>query len=138
MVSIQCQSISDGIIAIFAVFVALNEKAGKWICPVCNKPALFDDLQIDSYTESILNSIKNENITEITIDGDLHWKPVASQALVTEQRQARQVAAHTDDIVLDDDDEIYTYHEPIDSKANIPLLTSSADERADLILIDED
>lgn len=123
---------------IFAVFIALNEKSGKWICPVCNKPALFDDLQIDSYTESILNSIRNENITEITIDGDLHWKPVTSQALVTEQRQARQVAAHTDDIVLDDDDETYTYREPIDSKANIPLISSSADERTDLILIDED
>ena len=46
------------------------------MCPVCNKLALFEDLQIDTYTESILNSIQNENIAEITINSDLYWTPV--------------------------------------------------------------
>ena len=105
---------------------------------MCNKPALFDDLKIDSYTESILNSIRDDEVTEITIDGDLHWKPVTSQPLINEQKLARQAGAHTRDIVLDDDDEIYNYSEQIDSKSGIPLMTSSTDDRTDLILIDDD
>jgi hypothetical protein len=60
----------------FVLLLALNEKSNKWICPVCNKSALFEDLQIDSHTESILDSIHNENITEITIDSGLNWTPI--------------------------------------------------------------
>jgi hypothetical protein len=78
--------------------LALNEKAGKWMCPVCNKSALFDDLQIDSYTQLILNSIDNENITEITIDSDLHWKPIIPSS-INEYKQQRQAASHTHDIM---------------------------------------
>jgi hypothetical protein len=122
-------------------FLALNEKAGKWICPVCNKTALFDDLQIDSYTESILHSIKNENITEITIDSNLNWAPVtSSSSLMIEQQQ--QITSNLDDIVLDDDDDdqMADQHQNMDSKSNIPLIASSSttNQPTDVILIDDD
>lgn len=46
------------------------------MCPVCNKSALFEDLQIDYFTETVLNTIKNEKITEISIDANLRWQSV--------------------------------------------------------------
>jgi hypothetical protein len=120
-------------------FLALNEKAGKWICPVCNKTALYDDLQIDSYTESILNSIENENITEIVIDSHLNWIPVTSSSLIIEQQQ---ITSNIDDIILDDDQIDEKPHD-IDSKSNIHLISSSTsssstNQPTDVILIDDD
>jgi hypothetical protein len=119
----------------------LNEKAGKWICPVCNKTALFDDLQIDSYTESIIRSIQNENVTEITIDSHLNWTPVTlSSSMIIEQQQQQHYMSNTNDIILDDDDDD---DEPmddqkfnIDTKFNIPLFPST-NESSDIILLDD-
>jgi len=119
-------------------FLALNEKAGKWICPVCNKTALFDDLQIDSYTESILNSIENENITEIIIDSHLNWTPVTSSSSSIIEQQ--QITSNIDDIILDDD-QMDEQNQYIDSKLHINLIPSSSlsiNQPTDVILIDDD
>jgi hypothetical protein len=95
----------------YCFLLALNEKSNKWICPVCNKLALYEDLQIDSYTESILNSIQNENITEITINGDLHWTPVIQSNNTDESTDSKatiklisSLSSSTDVICIDDDD----------------------------------
>ncbi|CAF3012051.1 unnamed protein product [Rotaria sp. Silwood2] len=88
-------------------YIALNEKSHKWICPVCNKPALLEDLQIDSYTESILNSIKNENITEITINADLQWTPViqtkVDDELISPTSNINIISSLYDPILIDED-----------------------------------
>jgi len=128
---------------IFIILLALNEKAGKWICPVCNKTALFDDLQIDSYTESILHSIQNENITEIIIDSHLNWTPVTSSSSLTiEQQQQQHITSNIDDIILGDDDDdqpMDTRQYDIDSKLNIPLIPSTTTNHStDVILLDDD
>lgn len=110
---------------------------------MCNKSALFDDLQIDSYTESILHSLDNENITEISIDSHLNWKPVnvASGVLAVQQQYT---ASDAPDIVLDDDpmDDSDGDRKPlphnVDCKSHIHLLTSATKEPSDIILIDDD
>jgi len=128
-------------------YIVLNEKAGKWICPVCNKPALFDDLQIDLHTESILDAIQNQNITEITIDGDLRWTPVSSASIEIQNQHYSII--HDNDIVLDDDDDDNNngdHEKEVDSKSTIQLIASSLQvptiaasvEPADVILIDDD
>jgi hypothetical protein len=90
------------------LFLALNEKSNKWMCPVCNKLALFEDLQIDTYTESILNSIQNENITEITINSDLYWTPVIQSKNIDEltnsQSKFKSNNSSLNDYILIDDD----------------------------------
>ena len=118
-----------------SIVSALNEKAGKWICPVCNKPAMFDDLQIDAYLESILYSIDNETVNEIRIDNDLNWVPVSAATAATIEHH--HLASNVDDIILDDDTNDGQY-EPIDTKSHIPLIKSSNHEPNDLILIDDD
>ncbi|CAF0809500.1 unnamed protein product [Rotaria sordida] len=87
-------------------YIALNEKSNKWICPVCNKSALYEDLQMDSYTESILNSIKNENIAEITINPDLQWIPVIQSKIENESvgsdSNINLTSSSHDPILIDD------------------------------------
>lgn len=78
------------------------------MCPVCNKLALFEDLQIDTYTESILSSIQNENITEITINSELYWTPVIqsknADELVNNQSKSKSDSSSNDIILIDDED----------------------------------
>ena len=87
----------------------LNQKSGKWLCPVCNKPAAFSDLQIDSFTESILDAIDDERISDIIVDSNLHWTPV--QPLIRKDDGASLnsrgslVSSPSDCICLDDDEQ---------------------------------
>jgi hypothetical protein len=94
--------------SIFYCYVlGLNEKSNKWICPVCNKLALFEDLQIDTYTEAILNSIQNESITEITINSELLWTPVIqsknSDDSINSHSNVKLNSSPTDFILIDDE-----------------------------------
>ena len=37
-----------------ALYLQMNEKKPKWICPVCNKPALVDNLLIDGFFTELI------------------------------------------------------------------------------------
>jgi E3 SUMO-protein ligase PIAS1/E3 SUMO-protein ligase PIAS2 len=39
-----------------SLFLQMNEKKPTWMCPVCDKPALFDNLVIDGYFQDVLSS----------------------------------------------------------------------------------
>lgn len=110
---------------------------------MCNKPALYDDLQIDSYIESVLNSINNETITDITIDSNLNWTPISTiNPTITnsDQKSQRPVTSQMRDIVLDDDDNQngHDLEDPVDTKFHIPLIKTQPHEPGDFILIDDD
>lgn len=130
-------------------FLAINERAGKWACPVCNKTASFDDLQIDAYTESILNSIQNENINEISIDSQCNWKPVTASSMNEQQyNHHQQIISNVHDIVLDDDDDDdndsnnnQIDRKPnlnIDLKPDLPLIPTAMPCSSDIIFLDDD
>lgn len=87
-------------------YITLNEKSNKWTCPVCNKYAFFEDLQIDTYMQSILNSIDDQTITEIIINSELAYQPVL-QSKNNDEQPHRTLAnfPSTETILIDDDDE---------------------------------
>lgn len=41
-----------------SLFLQMNERKPTWNCPVCDKPALYDNLVIDGYFQEVLNSNK--------------------------------------------------------------------------------
>ncbi|CAF0786367.1 unnamed protein product [Adineta ricciae] len=88
-------------------YISLNEKSNKWMCPVCNKPALYEDLQIDCYMDSILQSIQNHDISEISIDSELCWLPIIPSSSLIEQTDTKSntkpFSSSTDVICIDDD-----------------------------------
>ncbi|KPP62200.1 zinc finger MIZ domain-containing protein 2-like [Scleropages formosus] len=57
-------------------YLQLNCERGTWRCPVCNKTALLEGLEVDQYILGILIYIQNSEYEEITIDPVCSWKPV--------------------------------------------------------------
>ncbi|XP_023694294.2 zinc finger MIZ domain-containing protein 2-like isoform X1 [Paramormyrops kingsleyae] len=57
-------------------YLQLNCERGTWRCPVCNKTALLEGLEVDQYILGILVYIQNSEYEEISIDPVCSWKPV--------------------------------------------------------------
>ncbi|KAM6902988.1 zinc finger MIZ domain-containing protein 2 [Xenentodon cancila] len=57
-------------------YLQLNCERGTWRCPVCNKTALLEGLEVDQYMLGILVYIQNADYEEITIDPACGWRPV--------------------------------------------------------------
>ncbi|XP_040820736.1 zinc finger MIZ domain-containing protein 2 isoform X2 [Ochotona curzoniae] len=57
-------------------YLQLNCERGTWRCPVCNKTALLEGLEVDQYMLGVLIHIQNSDHEEITIDPTCSWKPV--------------------------------------------------------------
>ncbi|XP_035866246.1 zinc finger MIZ domain-containing protein 2 isoform X3 [Phyllostomus discolor] len=57
-------------------YLQLNCERGTWRCPVCNKTALLEGLEVDQYMLGILTYIQNSDHEEITIDPACSWRPV--------------------------------------------------------------
>ncbi|XP_048472191.1 zinc finger MIZ domain-containing protein 1a isoform X6 [Rhincodon typus] len=57
-------------------YLQLNCERGTWRCPVCNKTALLEGLEVDQYMWSILSNIQNSEFEEVTIDPTCSWRPV--------------------------------------------------------------
>ena len=71
------------------LYLMMNEKKPKWMCPVCNKPALYENLLIDGYFSDILTSKRlpyDEH--EIVLHNDASWDPLVP-AKVKEERQPK-------------------------------------------------
>jgi hypothetical protein len=56
-------------------YLQLNSERGSWRCPVCNKPAVLDGLEVDQYIWSILITHGSQDFEDVTIDASASWKP---------------------------------------------------------------
>ncbi|KAK6629696.1 hypothetical protein RUM43_003514 [Polyplax serrata] len=68
-------------------YLQLNCERGSWRCPVCNKPAQLEGLEVDQYMWGILNTLNSSDVEEVTIDSSANWKPAKSlaQGIKTEE-----------------------------------------------------
>ncbi|CAB1312809.1 unnamed protein product, partial [Coregonus sp. 'balchen'] len=66
--SVQCFDLES--------YLQLNCERGMWRCPVCNKTALLEGLEVDQYMWGILNAIQNSEFEEVNIDPSCSWRPV--------------------------------------------------------------
>ncbi|XP_056628097.1 zinc finger MIZ domain-containing protein 1-like [Triplophysa dalaica] len=57
-------------------YLELNSERGTWRCPVCNKAAVLEGLEVDQYVWGILNTLQNLDFEEVMIDPSCSWKPV--------------------------------------------------------------
>ncbi|XP_076461438.1 zinc finger MIZ domain-containing protein 1-like [Babylonia areolata] len=65
-------------------YLKLNCERGTWRCPVCNKTALLEGLEIDQYIWAILCHMANTEYEEVTIDQSANWKPVVIKSIKEE------------------------------------------------------
>uniref|UniRef100_A0A6I8PLV4 E3 SUMO-protein ligase PIAS4 n=1 Tax=Ornithorhynchus anatinus TaxID=9258 RepID=A0A6I8PLV4_ORNAN len=59
-------------------YIQMNEKKPTWTCPVCDKPAPFDQLIIDGLLSKILSECEDTNEIEYMVDGS--WYPVRTDS----------------------------------------------------------
>lgn len=57
-------------------FLQLQEQAPTWTCPVCNKAAAYEHLQVDQYVADILKSTP-KSVDQITIEPNGTWAQTA-------------------------------------------------------------
>ncbi|XP_060076777.1 zinc finger MIZ domain-containing protein 1-like isoform X1 [Ylistrum balloti] len=65
-------------------YLQLNCERGSWRCPVCNKTALLEGLEIDQYIWGILTNLSSTEFEEVTIDPMAAWKPVPHKSIKEE------------------------------------------------------
>lgn len=53
----------------------MNADKSTWKCPICNKPAFLEGLEVDQYIWGILTST-GLDVEEVTIDSNAYWKPI--------------------------------------------------------------
>ncbi|XP_073419135.1 E3 SUMO-protein ligase PIAS4 [Dendrobates tinctorius] len=58
-------------------YLQMNEKKPTWTCPVCDKPAQYDQLIIDGLLSKILSECNDADEIEFLVDGS--WRPVKAE-----------------------------------------------------------
>jgi len=72
------------------LYLMMNEKKPKWVCPVCNKPALMENLMIDGFFSDLLRSPRLPSEEhEIDLRADGGWEPRHTPAPVPAPRTKR-------------------------------------------------
>lgn len=56
-------------------YLQMNADKNTWKCPICNKPAFLEGLEVDQYIWGILTST-GLDVEEVTIDSNAYWKPI--------------------------------------------------------------
>ncbi|PTB71375.1 zf-MIZ-domain-containing protein [Trichoderma longibrachiatum ATCC 18648] len=81
-------------------YLQLQEQGPQWLCPICNKPAPFEQLAVDGYVKAILEKTP-KSLETVTIEPNGKWfsKPPREEAL------SRPNGAQLEDDDGDDDDE---------------------------------
>jgi len=62
-------------------YLRMNEKKPKWLCPVCNKHAYFENLFLDGFYISLLEShrFRSCGTNDIVLNQDATWEPVITE-----------------------------------------------------------
>jgi hypothetical protein len=59
------------------LYLSMNEKKPKWMCPVCNKPALMENLLVDGFFSELISSPRlPPDEHEIVLHNDGSWDPL--------------------------------------------------------------
>ena len=122
------------------MYIKMNEKKPKWVCPVCNKPAYFEHLFLDGFYIQLLLSPKFKALStnEIILNNDASWEAVEETALgvsdsdddYAEPAPVKKLTTNTNNsngyTTIDDDDISVIPIAPMTDSDGAPILTSTA------------
>jgi hypothetical protein len=71
-----------------SLFLQMNERKPTWCCPVCDKPALYDNLVIDGYFQEVLASpTLPADLNEIQLHKDGSWSTQVADKKITKSEK---------------------------------------------------
>ncbi|XP_055590365.1 E3 SUMO-protein ligase PIAS2 [Uranotaenia lowii] len=128
-----------------SLYLQMNERKPTWNCPVCDKPAIYDNLVIDGYFQEVLASTKlgcDDNEIQLHKDGSwsTHVKSAEACTVDTPSKPVQKVEVISDDI------EVITTDPPKSSISQTSVISSSepssttapSGDTVDLTLSDSD
>nr|XP_016929398.1 E3 SUMO-protein ligase PIAS2 isoform X2 [Drosophila suzukii] len=126
-----------------SLYLQMNERKPTWNCPVCDKPAIYDNLVIDGYFQEVLgSSLLKSDDTEIQLHQDGSWSTPGlrseAQILDTPSKPVQKVEVISDDIELISDDAKPVKSDLSPAPDEQPTSTSNNSETVDLTLSDSD
>nr|XP_016929397.1 E3 SUMO-protein ligase PIAS2 isoform X1 [Drosophila suzukii] len=129
-----------------SLYLQMNERKPTWNCPVCDKPAIYDNLVIDGYFQEVLgSSLLKSDDTEIQLHQDGSWSTPGlrseAQILDTPSKPVQKVEVISDDIELISDDAKPVKSDLSPAPDEQPTSTSNNSEtvqQVDLTLSDSD
>ncbi|XP_068981333.1 E3 SUMO-protein ligase PIAS2 isoform X4 [Bombus flavifrons] len=87
-----------------SLFLQMNERKPTWNCPVCDKPALYDNLVIDGYFQEVLNSKKLlPDVNEIQLLQDGSWENLVLKKEKDKEKSETKVITNSQDRKIDVD-----------------------------------
>ncbi|KAK4034084.1 PINIT domain-containing protein [Parachaetomium inaequale] len=94
--NLPCRGVSCSHIQCFDAtsYLQLQEQGPQWLCPICNKPAPFEQLAIDEYARQILTQT-SEEVEQVTIEPNGEWAVPGAK---------KEATPHQEASYLDDDD----------------------------------
>jgi len=55
------------------VYLNMNSQMPQWKCPICNQNSKITSIYIDGYFKSIIDSLSDNSVTEVSIHPDGRW-----------------------------------------------------------------
>ncbi|KAK3296217.1 PINIT domain-containing protein [Chaetomium fimeti] len=97
--NLPCRGVSCNHIQCFDAtsYLQLQEQGPQWLCPICNKPAPFEQLAIDEYARQILAKTTDE-VEQVTIEPNGEWAIPGAKKEETPNHEASYV--DDDDVVV--------------------------------------
>ncbi|XP_073812079.1 E3 SUMO-protein ligase Su(var)2-10 isoform X3 [Musca autumnalis] len=146
--SIPCRASTCSHLQCFdaSLYLQMNERKPTWNCPVCDKPAVYDNLVIDGYFQEVLasNLLKPDD-TEIQLHKDGSWSTHSlrneGQVLDTPTKPVEKVEVISDDIELittEDVKPVKPAPTSVAASANEQPSSTTNSETVDLTLSDSD
>ncbi|KAM7342150.1 E3 SUMO-protein ligase Su(var)2-10 isoform 3-T3 [Cochliomyia hominivorax] len=145
--SIPCRASTCSHLQCFdaSLYLQMNERKPTWNCPVCDKPAVYDNLVIDGYFQEVLasNLLKPDD-TEIQLHKDGSWSTHSlrneGQIIDTPTKPVEKVEVISDDIELITTEDIKPVKAAVSASVNTNEQPSSTtnSETVDLTLSDSD
>ncbi|XP_070508837.1 E3 SUMO-protein ligase PIAS3 [Chironomus tepperi] len=89
-----------------SLYLQMNERKPTWNCPVCDKPALYENLVIDGYFQEVIGSQKlGLDDNEIQLHKDGEWSTLDTKEEAKEQvKSVQKVEIISDDLEVVTDD----------------------------------
>ncbi|KAI1085728.1 PINIT domain-containing protein [Whalleya microplaca] len=96
--SVPCRSVLCKHIQCFdaSSYLQLQQQGPQWVCPVCNKPAPFENLAADEYVGNILENT-SDSVEQVTIEPDGQWRIQAAESSPKRPRHSEVSAKIEDD-----------------------------------------
>jgi len=87
-----------------SLYLQMNERKPTWTCPVCDKPAIYDNLHIDGYFQEVLRL--NQTSNEVTLKKDGSWEPLLPKKDRPEPQQEKRKSVVPVETLSDSDDDV--------------------------------